>query len=430
MSILDQIPDRPRSLIRRVIPLHDDFVKQSSIVFSASMIANICNYIYQIFVGRTLGPEAYGVFGALFAIFYLIGVFTGAIQAGVGLFVSQFKANGEEDRINSFLRQLIIKSIMLGIAGFLIFALISPWIAAFLNIDSTWEIVIIGTVFLFTFLLPVTTGALQGLQHFKAMSAQNIISTGGKLAFGIILVVIGFGVYGALGAVTLGSFAGTIYCLYVIRARLRKGAIGSSHNFSELYRYSGLTLLVVFCLNVPSNLDVILVKHFLSNYDAGLYVSASVLGKIVLFMSGAIAVVLFPKVAELYTHNQDTRPILNRSLLLTGALSGIVTAGLILFPGIVGVLFGKAYLDAKTITIVYAIMMFAFSLTTVIAQYSLAIRNLRFAYLLLAVTVLEMAGVWFIHGSVLEVAGMLMGMNILLSIASYFFVVWRRPSSD
>jgi O-antigen/teichoic acid export membrane protein len=129
-------------------------------------------------------------------------------------------------------------------------------------------------------------------------------------------------------------------------------------------------------------------------------------------------------------HNKDTRPLLNQGLLLAGALSGAVTAVLILFPGIVGVLFGKAYLDAKTIIVVYAVMMFAFSLTTVIAQYSLAIRNLRFAYLLLAVTVLEMAGVWFIHGSVLEVAAMLMGVNIVLFIISYISVISWRPSID
>lgn len=423
MSILERIPERPRAAIRRIVPLHDDFVKQSSIVFSASMIANVCNYIYQIFVGRMLGPEAYGVFGALFAIFYLIAVFTGTLQAGVGFFVSKFRTEGEDDQVNSFLRQLILKSVILGIAGFFLFALISPWIAAFLNIDSTWEIVIIGTVFLFTFLLPVTTGAFQGLQRFKAMSAANVISVLGKLGFAVALVLVGFGIYGALGAVTLGSLVATVYSLYVLRDRLKKGKNGSSHNFSALYLYSAPTLLIVFCLNVPSNLDVILVKHFLSSYDAGLYVSASVLGKIVLFVSSAIAIVMFPKVAEMRSLHQDPRPLLNRSLLITGALSGAVAACLIIFPGIVSVLFGKAYMDAKTIIALYAIMMFAFALTTVVAQYCLAVRDMRFGLLLFAVTVLEMVFVWFIHSSVLEVAGILMLTNIILFVVSYFSVI-------
>jgi len=430
MSVLDLIPERPRLAILKVIPLHDDFVKQSTIIFIASMIANVCNYIYQIYVGRALGPEAYGVFGALFAIFYLIAVFTGALQAGVGLFISQFMAEGENDQVNSFLRQLLLKSAILGISGFLLFTLISPWIAEFLNIDSIWEIVIIGTVFIFTFLLPVTTGAFQGLQRFKALAATSIISVLCKLGFAVALILIGFGIYGALGAVTISSVGVTIFSLYILRDRLKKGKNGVSHNFSELYRYSAPTLLIVFCLNVPSNLDVILVKHFLSNYDAGLYVSASVLGKIVLFVSGAIVIVMFPKVAEMRLHGEDPRPLLNRSLVMTGVLSGSVAAGLILFPGIVGVLFGKAYLDAQMIIVLYAIMMFAFALTSVIAQYCLAIRNLRYGILLLAVTLLEIILVWIFHDSVMEIAGILMIVNIILFIVSYASVMSGRFECD
>jgi O-antigen/teichoic acid export membrane protein len=423
MSVLSNILDRPRSAIRRIIPLNDDFVKQSSIVFSASMIANVCNYIYQIFVGRMLGPEAYGVFGALFAIFYLIAVFTGALQAGVGFFVSKFKTAGELDQANSFLRQLILKSVLLGSAGFLLFALVSPWIAGFLNIGSTWEVIIVGTVFLFTFLLPVTTGAFQGLQRFKEMSASTVISVLAKLGFAVTLIFAGYGIYGALGAVTMGSLAATVYSLWVLRDRLKSGKNCKAHDFSALYSYSLPTLLVIFSLNVPSNLDVILVTHFLPNYDAGLYVSASELGKIVLFVSSAIALVMFPKVAEMRTLHQDPRPLLKRSLLLTGALSGAVAACFIIFPGIVSLLFGKAYLAAEGITAPYAVMMFAFALTTVIAQYCLAVRNMHFGIFLFAVTVLEMVLVWFIHSSVFEIAFTLMLTNIILFIASYCVVI-------
>lgn len=429
MSVPSQLLNCPRAAIRRLIPKDDDFVRQSSLVFSATMIANVCNYIYQIFVGRMLGPEAYGIFGALFAIFYLIGVFTGTIQAGVGFFISKFKTENDTEQVNSFLQQLILKSMLLGIAGFLVFALISPWIAGFLNIGSIWEVIIVGMGFLFTFLLPVTTGAFQGLQRFKEMAASSVISVLAKLGFAVILILAGYSIYGALGAVTLGSLAATVYSLWVLRDRLKSGKNCKAYDFSALYSYSLPTLLVIFCLNVPSNLDVILVTHFLPNYDAGLYVSASELGKIVLFVSSAIALVMFPKVAEMRALHRDPRPLLKRSLLLTGALSGTVAACLIIFPGIVSLLFGKAYLDAEGITAPYAVMMLAFALTTVIAQYCLAVRNMHFGIFLFAVTVLEMVLVWFIHSSVFEIAFTLMLTNLILFIASYCIVI-RKAYSD
>lgn len=428
---MDQSPEISISSIRAKLSLRDVFIKQSFIVFSASMVGNVCNYLYQIFVGRALGPEAYGVFGALFAIFYLIGVFTGTIQAGVGFFIAGFNAEGKENHIGSFLRSLIIKSIMLGLIGFLLFTLISPWIADFLNISSTEEIIIIGTTFIVTFTLPVTTGALQGMQRFEEMSAQGLISVLVKLLLGIGLICIGFGIFGALGAVALGSFVATVFTLYVLRLHLAEGKNGVEHNFAELYHYSGPVVLVMFCLAVPSNLDVILVKHFFSNFDAGLYVSASVLGKIIYFVSGAILTVMFPKVVEKKVLGLDPLPILKKSLIYTGLLSGVVTAGLFLFPNIVGILFGKDYLDAIGIIEIYAIMMFAFSLTAVIAQYSIAIKDMRFGILFLIVTICEMGLISFVHNSVIEVANILMVLNIVLFIISYGYITrWGRSGFD
>jgi len=45
----------------------DDLLKHASIMFIASIIGGVCNYIYQLYMGRALGPEEYGIFGSLFA---------------------------------------------------------------------------------------------------------------------------------------------------------------------------------------------------------------------------------------------------------------------------------------------------------------------------------------------------------------------------
>ena len=409
----------------------DDFTKQSLIVFTATMVVNICNYLYQIFIGRALGPEEFGIFGALFAIFYLTGIITSTVQSGVSYFVSRYKTENKTNQINSFLRQLIIKSVLFGIIGFAIFVLISPFIASFLNITNISPIIIVGTVFLFTFTLPVTLGGLQGLQYFKKLSLINLATAFGKLGFGIILILAGFGIYGALGAVSLGYFLAIVFALYTMRNFLSNKNNKNdeeTYNFSEFLYYSIPLIIIIFCLNVPSNLDVIIVKHFFSDYEAGLYVSASVLGKMVLFVSSAIIIVMFPKVAELGILHQDTRPLLNRSLLYTGILSGSVTAVFVFFPEIVCFLFGKAYIEAKTLIVIYSIMMFMLSLTTVIAQYSLAIKKLKFCIILCTFTIAEMITIWFIHGSLIGIAIILMIINSILLVISYLTVYsWRYP---
>ena len=52
----------------------DELVENGTIMFMFGTIAGIFNYIYQVYMGRALGPEEYGIFGALFAIFYLLGI--------------------------------------------------------------------------------------------------------------------------------------------------------------------------------------------------------------------------------------------------------------------------------------------------------------------------------------------------------------------
>jgi O-antigen/teichoic acid export membrane protein len=70
----------------------DDLLKHASIMFIASIIAGVCNYIYQLYMGRALGPEEYGIFGSLFAIFYIISVLTTTIQAS-GFYAGITKEN-------------------------------------------------------------------------------------------------------------------------------------------------------------------------------------------------------------------------------------------------------------------------------------------------------------------------------------------------
>jgi O-antigen/teichoic acid export membrane protein len=380
------------------------------------------SYLYQIYVGRALGPEAYGTFGSLFAIFYLISVFSGAIQVTGARFISKFHATGEKERIGSFLYGMMKKSALLGGAGLLIFMLISSGIASFLKIDSTQQVMVLGTVILFSFLTPATMGTIQGLQRFYLFAFLGALTMGLKLTFGVVLVNFGYGVSGALGAVTLATLTTFAISILFLLPFLRSERKGNGYNFSELYLYSLPALLIMMCLAFPSNLDVILAKHFFEGQEAGLYTAASVLGKIVLFLPGAVAAVMFPKAAEMSILGKSTMKLLNRCLIYTGLLSGAAAAAFVVFPGLVGTIFGKTYLGAASITGIYVVAMAVFSLTMIVAQYCLAVNNLRYTYLLMAFTAVEFLAMALLRGSVLQMAEVLLAMNLLLFISSYLYV--------
>ena len=72
---------------------------------------------------------------------------------------------------------------------------------------------------------------------------------------------------------------------------------------------------------------------------------------------------MFPKAAKMSILGQDTMKLLNRSLVYTGLLSGTAAAVFVIFPELVGTIFGKNYLEAASIAGVYVVAMAVFSLT-------------------------------------------------------------------
>ncbi|MHC1686998.1 MAG: oligosaccharide flippase family protein [Methanothrix sp.] len=403
----------------------DEFVKQSLVMFLASLAGCLCSYLYQVYVGRALGPEGYGVFGSLFAIFYLISIFSSTVQAGAARFISRFNAGDDLDSISAFFCCLMKKSALLGAAGFVIFCLASPIIADFLNIDSKVELVLLGTVILFAFVTPASAGVLQGLQMFYWLALASFLGLAGKLFFGIALVSLGYGVAGAIGALALCALITFLISIYPVSSHLTRRD-GDICSLNDLYSYSLPTILIMICLAAPSNLDVILVKHFFPSYEAGLYTAASVMGKIIMFLPGAIATVMFPKAAEMNCLGKSTFNLLNRCLIYTGLLSGSAAAAFALYPQLIVTIFGYSYSDASSITVIYVALMFLFSLIIVIAQYCLATNDLIYTYLLVLFTLLELGLITIIHDSVLQVVEGLLVINLILLILSYAFVVCRR----
>lgn len=405
----------------------DDLLKHASVMFLVSIIAGVCNYIYQLYMGRALGPEEYGVFGSLFAIFYIISVLTATIQTSVARFVSKFIGEGAKEKIHYFMQGLLKRMLFLGIVMFLFFVFISGWLSSFLKIDPVMPVIILGSIFLFSTLLPVNLGVLQGLQKFIPLGFNTVLNFSSKLVFGIVLVVIGFGVNGALGAVVIGSAVALIASFIPLRSFFSKiDSKNSDFKFSELYRYSLPTMVAMFCFAVPANVDVIIAKHFFAAHTAGLYTAASVLGKIILFIPGAIVVAMFPKVSKMYAEKKDTSHLLNISLLYTGLVSGVMAAGYWFFPAlVVKIPYGSAYVEVAPVVQLYGVAMLFFSLTVVLMRYSLAIHYVSYVYLFAFFTLLEIGLLTVFHASMMEMTRIILMVNAALLISG-IICVFRR----
>lgn len=398
----------------------DGFVKSTAILFLSSQVGNVANYLYQFFMGRSLSPSDYGALNALLSVFMVTAVPAGTILTVTARHVSQYKAENDDNKIADLLQWAWKHMLPIAALCVLAFASLSPMLSRFLQIPSKTPILIIGALLALSLLAPLNLGALQGLQAFGQLGMN--IGLGGllRLTFGVLLVFMGFGLNGALFATLLA-----VLTVLAVSFLPLKRFFSSSTERPQRARggeilYGSLPVMFGYlCFMVLTNADLILVKHYFSPAEAGEYAAAAVLGRIVLFLPGAITIAIFPIVSELHTLNQDPLGILKKGLWLTGLLSG-VTAGLYLVaPGLpLTILFGPRYHDAAPLLQLFGIAMLPYALINVILHFNLARQRVWFIYSMVGAAAVQIALIATFHTSMRQILYSILGVGTCLFAAN------------
>jgi len=405
------------------VHLLDDFTKHIGFVFIASMVVNLCNYLFHIFMSRSLGPIDYGIMVSLFSVFMIISVPAGVLQTVTTKYASNFKAKGEPAKIKVLLHHLITRVSLFGIGGFILFTLLSGYIASFLHIPSRLPIVLVAVAVALGIICPVLLGTLLGLQKFLYFGTDMIIGGVGKLFFGILLVYMGLKVNGALLGLAMGSLAAFLFAVFLLRRQFSSDQTDCNFSLSPIYGYFFPVGLMLLCFMLLTNIDLVLVKHFFNPSQTGHYAAASIVAKIILFLPGAIAMVMFPKTSELHALSKESKPVLKKSLLYTTVLSGGVLLLYLTIPSlIVKSLFGSQYIPTIPLIGIFGLAMLFFSLTNILLFYQISVHQLKFLKILVVATIAEVALIFLFHGSLIQVILILAVVSLSLFLLNSYYV--------
>lgn len=399
-------------------------MKDSIILFASVLFSNIMGYLFHFYVGRSLGPEDYGIFGAILSLLYLITIPMNTLQTSITKFVSNFKARNENRKISYLLRKSLIKTLIVSLIATAIFLALSPLIADFMNTDKISPFWSVSVFLFFAFLLPVTRGVLQGLQDFKNLGWNYIIESVTKISVGILLVYL-IGLNGAVLAFGF-SYMVPFFLSYFLLKKFMSN--GEKFDSKEIYKYSFPMLLTLTSLTLYYSIDVILVKHFFDAVNAGFYAALSLLaGKIVFFGSISISMVMFPKVAELHAIKGRHRGVLYKSMLLVLIFGLGVTLFYFLFPHFsVGLLFGKEYYPIAPMLWIFSALMTVFSLAYLLSLYNASIQRYKFIYLLILSNIAQIGLFYLFHENLWQIIYIMGGISIGLFISLLVFTLSRN----
>jgi len=298
--------------------------------------------------------------------------------------------------------------------------LLSPFISKILKLPSNVPLIIISLSLIFSFLVSINRGILQGIQKFKGFSVNNTIDPIAKLILGIILVWLGLSVNGAIIALVFAVFLAYILSFPFLKELFMQKQ--KKIKTKGLKIYTGSTLVSLLFLTLLVNQDILLVKHFFNAEEAGFYAGLATMGKIILFLSAPIIGVMFPVIANLYEKKEKHYHILISSFFLVLILSLIVLLVYFIAPNpSIKIFLGSSYLPIAPYLILFGFAILLYSLSNLLVSYFLSIDKKHFLWPLGASVILEFVLIWFYHQNFLNITKILI-LVMGLTFASFCFL--------
>ncbi len=304
----------------------------------------VCNFILHAYLGRSLGPELYGVFGVISAF-----IFVNEYMLLKGVYETISKFIAEQDESAKTIIRMTLK--MLGTVCLLVGAvyfLFAQQIALLMN-DPELSVYIK----LFSFIIPIVgistvyLGALNGLRQFGRQALISIVFSTVRLVSVILLVFLGFSVKGAV----LGLILAELFRLGISKRLCRPANVNIKVDGRKIFRF-GLQLMgIALVSSLIMNLDLFAVKIILKdNLQTGFYTAATTIAKAGLFLMFPVALTVIPTISKSISDGNRvlTEQYIEKALRLL--LMFVLPLSLIIMAtsrNCISIIYGDSYLAAS-----------------------------------------------------------------------------------
>lgn len=398
---------------------HAKILSGSIIMLVGSVVVSLANFGYNIGVARLLGPADFSHAAAAVTILMLVSAITLAFQ----LVCTKLVAKGDSVPARAAVFQnLLRKSWWAGLILGASMLVATQVLTAYLRLSSPWVIVLLALGLSIYIPLGVKRGGLQGTCRFRSLSWNMAAEAMVKFVGAIVLIEMGFGVLGAVAAISA-----SVIVAYLMPDAARE--LRSTPGRLETSQLGETVQAIVFFVGqvIISNIDILMVKHFFPPDLAGLYAAIALVGRLLYFGAWSIVSAMFPVSAESSGERQGPA-LLAIPLLLVAAMSAIFVLLLAAFPETVfrslfGTHFTSAVYGLNWLLSMNAAATGIYAISVVLMTYEMSRRIANTGWLQLVVSGLIVLGIAWFHSSLMEVIVVQEVLRILLLVAvSYPFV--------
>lgn len=334
------------------------------------LIVNAGNYAYNLILGRLLGPEAFADAAILITMLLVLSFIAMTFQ----LVIAKFTAQLEEEEVQSLISRSINISLSIGIIIGMAMIIGANYLQNLFNTSTSFMFVLFGIGVPFYFLLSVNRGVYQGKRQFLPLS----VTYQGEMISRFVVTLLLIYLLNIESSIIISL--GILISFFVGLFPIKKGLFYITKNKvdSELQRKIKTFFLITAFYELTqiaiNNSDILLVKHYFESYEAGLYASLALIGRVVFFVAWMFVIILLPEVVERKKLGLNTTKLLFKYVGYISVLATGIIAFCALFPTFaINILFGEAYISMAPLLWKYALATSLFAVSNIFAYYFLSL---------------------------------------------------------
>ncbi|SNR69748.1 Membrane protein involved in the export of O-antigen and teichoic acid [Maribacter sedimenticola] len=403
-------------------------VTSKHLFMGSAILVNGGNYLYNLLLGRILGPEAFADAALLVTLLLVLSFVGMTFQLTTTKFAVLFSGN----TWTVFKSTMYRYALMFGVCTGAVIYLFSEQLQVLFQTENHGMFKIFALSVPLYFFMSVNRGRFQGKHHFGKLAATYQTEMWSRLILTFLLLLllplessllIAMGI--ALSFI-FGLFPSDIKNIQVFA----KERLSSAH-LKEVWIFIGLTAGYELTQIIINNSDILLVKHYFNDTDAGLYSSLALIGRVVYFVAWMFVMLLMPTVIQKQKDGEPTAPILFKYVFFISALSSTIVLACYWFPElIISLMFGDAYISIAHLLWQYALATSLFAISNIFAYYFLSLNQYAPVILSGILGLSQVVLVTLYHDTLETVVQVQIIAMVILLIAQVIFFLIKNSSSS
>ena len=383
-------------------------------LLAGSGLVGVTNLVYNVATARLLGPTGFAHATAVYTLLMLASAITLSFQVVCAKYVASHEAPDDKAAIFAALH---LRAWMVGIAiGSLLF-LFRRALTAYLNLPDPLLVTLLALGTAVYIPLGVRRGYIQGIHAFSSLAVNFMLEGMVRLGGVIALIRLGLSVKGAVLASVIAVIAS-----YFLARPTPGGRSASPHPILIAFG-EGLQAIVFFSGQVViNNFDIVLVKHFFTPEQAGIYAAVSLVGRLVNMCAWSVVNTMFPVSAAARSSDREARPVLFMSLSLVFLILAALILCLWAIPSFLWRMFFGAHFELENygglaaLLILYAVTTGIYSLTSVMITYEMSRKIANTSWVQLAFSGTLVLGICVFHQTLRQVIFVQLALMVILLV--------------